>query len=331
MIHRFVDLVEASAVVFPYTRYDAAFDHGDIWTVPVAGGSPVQVSTAPTGGGEDRYAEATLDGAKIVFVRNPPSGASSIRVINADGSGDTLVATLPNPSIESACIPRWRPDGGRLAFVETTTSPSTVVRLKAVDPDGSNVVTLYTTTGGTSISGFSYSADGSKIVFHADGKIQKMNADGTGLADVHTIGTVRPRYGFTSNTLVYWLAVSSGPPVALRGFRISDDGTGLTTLGTSPGTGNVLNTRHFLDFDDTALYGADDTPAAGILRTLTYIPTDGSGGVQTNQQVGYPHVWGGRAYGTYASPSEFASTNLTGGDRRTEDSTAIGQIDLGDV
>lgn len=325
---QYLRVLAESAIVFPYTRWDGAFDHGDIWIVPEAGGTPVQVSTAPTGGGEDRYPESTLDGSKIVFVRNPPTGASSIRVINADGSGDTLVATLPNPSIESACIPRWRPDAGRLAFVETTTSPSTVVRLKAVDPDGTNVATLYTTTGGTNIPGFSYSPDGSKIVFWADGKIRVMNADGTGLADVLTITSVRPRFGFTSNTLIYYI---NKPTTTVGGYRINVDGTGNTLLGTSPGTSDFLSTRHFLAFDDSALYIADDTPAGGILRTLTYIPTDGSGGVQTSQGLGFPHIWGSRAYGEYVSPSEFASTNYTGGDRRTEDSTGVGQIDLGDV
>jgi Tol biopolymer transport system component len=49
------------------------------------------------------------DGAKIAYILN-----STLRIINADGSGDHAVTS---PFVDSASAPSWSPDGARIAFV----------------------------------------------------------------------------------------------------------------------------------------------------------------------------------------------------------------------
>ena len=109
-----------------------------------------------------------------VHGQNEPAGNADIAVINPDGSGQTFLTG--GPARDS--LPRWSPDGAKIAFMSNRDGNTDVY---VMDADGGNLTRLTTSPG---VDGApEWSPDGSKIGFAAtrDGNtdVYVMDADGS--------------------------------------------------------------------------------------------------------------------------------------------------------
>jgi eukaryotic-like serine/threonine-protein kinase len=91
-----------------FQRADNAADSGDLFIMPVLGGTPRQlIRTVNT------PISFSPDGKQFSFLRQGASGNVEVRIANADGSADRLLATLPpGPFCYGAT---WSPDGKTIA------------------------------------------------------------------------------------------------------------------------------------------------------------------------------------------------------------------------
>ncbi len=82
--------------------------NGDVWKIPAAGGTPVQLTTDPHG---DYVQDWSSDGAEIAF-HSLRTGHREVFVMNSDGGNEQQVTNLPN----DAANPDFSPDGNSIAF-----------------------------------------------------------------------------------------------------------------------------------------------------------------------------------------------------------------------
>ena len=160
------------ATAFPGQIVFAGFTSGpdeqaDIYSVSPLGGPTTDITPDPLGWQSEPA--WSPDGRQIAYV------GDGIHVVNADGTGDTLI--LSGENIPGG--PKWSPDGSRIAFFMRDENSNTDVY--AMNPDGSGIVRL--TTNLQVDLNPSWSPDGTQIVFESwrDGgnNIYVMNADGS--------------------------------------------------------------------------------------------------------------------------------------------------------
>lgn len=114
-----------------------------------------------TAGGLDWSPSWSPDGLRVAFTRedDPATGASSIWVVGADGTG---AARLPGSAAgwAGSMMPLWSPDGSRIAF---SGGPQFSSQIYVMGRDGSGLVAV--TAGGESKVASGWSPDGQYIVF----------------------------------------------------------------------------------------------------------------------------------------------------------------------
>jgi Tol biopolymer transport system component len=105
--------------------------------VPAFGGAPQEVAR----GRIDTLSFAP-DGKRFVVSRDAPS-AWEIVVVNADGSGESVIASTPKgPSTSFTISPSWSPSGAYLATAVVRTDGKFRTDLQIMRPDGSDARTL---------------------------------------------------------------------------------------------------------------------------------------------------------------------------------------------
>ena len=91
-----------------FQRADNAADSGDLFIMPVLGGTPRQLIR-----NVNTPISFSSDGKQFSFLRQGASGNVEVRIANADGSADRLLANLPpGPFCYGAT---WSPDGKTIA------------------------------------------------------------------------------------------------------------------------------------------------------------------------------------------------------------------------
>ena len=142
-------LLPASAsAAYPGSNGRLVFERdGQIWTSNADGTGAVQLTTSPTDFSSEP--EWSPDGTKIAYKSgSAPPQIQRVRIMNADGSGDT---TIPNPH-HDAWSPTWSPDGSRIAFVSSfefsapRCNTCLIQYVIEADPDGSDQRVLYSTS-----------------------------------------------------------------------------------------------------------------------------------------------------------------------------------------
>ena len=86
---------------------------GDLYTIPVAGGTATRITSGPAFDSQPRYAH---DGKHIVFLSDR-SGAENIWICDADGKNPKALTKGPNNLYAS---PIWTPDGNYILASRTS-------------------------------------------------------------------------------------------------------------------------------------------------------------------------------------------------------------------
>jgi Tol biopolymer transport system component/imidazolonepropionase-like amidohydrolase len=146
---------------------DRAFNGSyDIWTVPVAGGTPTPWTTAAA---TDEYEPDWVPGGtEIAYAVGVGTAAASIQATNAQGTTRTLVTA---PAGMKVVAPAVSPDGTRVAYVQQpagATAPSALM-VSGVEPGAT------ATPVGASADAFPFPAawlGNDELLYAADGKLR---------------------------------------------------------------------------------------------------------------------------------------------------------------
>jgi serine/threonine protein kinase len=95
-----------------YTRIDERNPHGELYQVPVLGGTSKRILANVS-----QPISLSLDGRQIAFGRYHESlTQDDLLIANSDGSGERLLLTVREPDWLSGARAAWSPDGRRLAM-----------------------------------------------------------------------------------------------------------------------------------------------------------------------------------------------------------------------
>ena len=151
----------------------------DLWVAQADGTGKVKVA-------EGAFTFSWSPDGRIVYASDADLGDVHLRIVNADGSGDSRLTS------RAAFQPAWSPDGTRIAFVTLDAK-----EIFLVSPDGTGEVNL--TQGLGQDDGPTWSPDGSRLAFSTgplipslESEVAVMNRDGSG----RTILTDRPGFDF---------------------------------------------------------------------------------------------------------------------------------------
>ncbi len=145
-------------MVFRDNKRDFAVD---IYTIPVKGGEPTQLTTSP---GQDRFPCWSPDGKSIAFIKYPePSKEMSICIVPTEG-GEIRQLTSESHRVQWSTI-AWSPDGKSIAYF----SEDKAIRIIPVQGGEPRVVVKVEGVSGH--SELAWSPDGSKLVYSSKGSI----------------------------------------------------------------------------------------------------------------------------------------------------------------
>jgi Tol biopolymer transport system component len=101
-----------------FDRYDGTTQVDNVFTAPVAGGTPTDLSTDP--GISDLQPEWSPDGSRILFASDRPDTFQlDLWTMKPDGSDIRRVTNTPGRDEHD---PTWSPDGRRIAYVGESSS-----------------------------------------------------------------------------------------------------------------------------------------------------------------------------------------------------------------
>lgn len=147
-------------------------------------GSGLRDVSAGRGGGSDSQPDWSPDGRRLAFVRTSRAAGPEIWTMNVDGTGARRVTALSvGTGISSAgegdfaILPRWSPDGGRIAFAAVPSAQSLGAPLYpnifVIRADGSGLTQL--TDNDQINSSPVWSPDGKQIMWSAKDFINRQN------------------------------------------------------------------------------------------------------------------------------------------------------------
>lgn len=213
----------ASSGTFPGANAKIAFaakadqqSNRNIYTVNPDGSGLTRLSTSTD---REQYPSWSADGSKIAFSVDNRGNPGSIGVMNADGSGRTIIYTDPADYIDEVS---FSPDGSKIAF---STSGGPVV-IGVVNADGTGRITI-----ATGHSAPQWSPDGTKIGAVGPSGIVLMNADGSGVTTIPSTTNAESVCFSADGTKVTYSAVVSG---VSQIFAANIDGSGQVQISADP-------------------------------------------------------------------------------------------------
>ena len=257
--------------------------HGNLWTVPVAGGTAQRLTSDP---GQDMMPRYSPDGRWIAFTASY-QGSQDVYVIPASG-GEAKRLTFYSQSVTDNLVVTWTPDSRAVVFLSRNRGiPKRIYRLYQVPVEGGPPTPLPLDRGGL----MTYGPDGHSIAYNrifVDFATWK-RYDGGQAQDVYT-------YDFDSKHLeriTDWKGKDTAPMwVGRRIYFLSDrDENRRANLWVyDQDTKQTRAVTHFRDYDiDFPSYGdqritfqqggklwAVDLPSEQLREVRVEVPDDGT-------------------------------------------------------
>ena len=209
--------------------------------MPLAGGAPLKV-TADTANQQETPWVDPVGRDRLVYLQRILGGDLELHIINADGSGDTLIDPGHHRLLD------WKPDGSKILF--TTFNAGEFHQIFEINPDGTGRTAIYSAAStDDTLNRAKYSPDGTMIAFirsvfvagpgHDFAEVWVMDSDGTNdlkLDDIYTEASdnavawspdgTRVAYGDAGNSFNTIGATQAG-----HWYAIDIDGSNKTDLG----------------------------------------------------------------------------------------------------
>ncbi|CAN5361028.1 hypothetical protein BH10ACI3_BH10ACI3_21340 [soil metagenome] len=228
---------DGSRIVFTSKRND---NRNEVYSMKSDGTNVLRLTNVA---GDNDSPSYSFDGNSIIYV----SLGRHLNIMNADGTGQTLITTPVN--VSTPHHPRFNPAGTRIVYdsLEGIGVGAYAHAIYAVNTDGTNHVVLTQRSTTQTDLNPSYSPDGTKIVFtskrdsngNGSNEIFLMNPDGTGQTRITNTTDSEGEPTFTPDgTRIGFRNLTSG-----KFYSIKLDGsdlkliTGSSTLDTAPSYG----------------------------------------------------------------------------------------------
>lgn len=143
-------------------------DRDELWSVAIAGGTPVKLSGALVAGGDVTTVLALPDSPTVLYLADQlVDGRNELFAVPADGSSAAVRLNATPAAGRQIVAAFFTPNGARVLYLEATIANSAITGLYSVAPDGTERVELLgaMVTGGT----LTYlTLDSQNMVFIAD-------------------------------------------------------------------------------------------------------------------------------------------------------------------
>lgn len=170
---------DGKKIVFMAYKKDTRPLEVNIWTVPVEGGKPTQVTKSPT---QDRYPSWSPDGKFIAFSRYEQTSKDEYEMnifLTPSEGGEVRKLTSKSNRVALASID-WSPDGKYIAYFSRDKT------LNIIPVDGSKHRVLTEVGNVREHSSLSWSPDGNELAFTSNGHLMVVAVDSGELREVET-------------------------------------------------------------------------------------------------------------------------------------------------